>query len=161
VKTVTIKPFQSYVVTEDGGVINSRTNRALRQDLNSSGYPRVTLHEKGEKLRITVHRLVCLCYHGEHNGLVVNHKDGVKTNNHYSNLEWTTQSENRKHAFKRGLCKRSNSYLNDQIVHAICLSIQGGMKARNIRLAFNIPKHVYDDIHSRRYYKNISSSYAW
>lgn len=33
----------------------------------------------------------------------VNHKDGVKSNNHYTNLEWVTSSQNKQHAYSIGL----------------------------------------------------------
>jgi hypothetical protein len=58
--------------------------------------------------RIAVHRLVCIAFHGlpPDNKPWVNHKDGNKANNHYSNLEWTSISQNIQHAHDTGLIVR-------------------------------------------------------
>jgi len=40
---------------------------------------------------------------GRRDGLQINHKDGVKSNNELSNLEWVTSAENQKHAIDNGL----------------------------------------------------------
>ena len=51
--------------------------------------------------RMCVHRLVCELWHGEMpaNKPWVNHKDGNPSNNHYTNLEWMSISENIKHSY--------------------------------------------------------------
>lgn len=48
-----------------------------------------------------VHRLVALSFiPPKENCPMVNHKDGVKCNNFYLNLEWCTNGENQEHAYK-------------------------------------------------------------
>lgn len=60
--------------------------------------------DNNEQVTKRVHRLVAdSFYDGEHDGLDVNHIDGNKTNNHISNLEFCTRSENLNHAFQHGL----------------------------------------------------------
>lgn len=50
-----------------------------------------------------VHRLVALAFvPNPRDKPEVNHIDGDKRNNHYKNLEWSTQSENMLHSFKIG-----------------------------------------------------------
>jgi hypothetical protein len=80
--------------------------KLLKQKVNSRGYAQVTLsnQEKGSKT-INIHAYVAkLFVAGYGEGLVVNHIDGVKLNNVYTNLEWVTvKKENITHAFVNGL----------------------------------------------------------
>ena len=79
--------------------------RILKQQVNKHGYMQVTLNNRYVgKRTFNVHTLVAKMFvDGYAEGLEVNHKDGVKTHNWYSNLEWVTSQQNSKHAFETGL----------------------------------------------------------
>ena len=64
----------------------------------------INLCKNGKYKSICIHRLVGIYFVENNNGFnVLNHIDGNKHNNHYTNLEWVTRSENIKHAFNNGL----------------------------------------------------------
>lgn len=95
--TITIHP-------KNGVFSQLRKGKILNPVLAVTGYHKISITFSGFRKLMSVHRLVAITfidnpsYKGE-----INHKDGIKTNNHLSNLEWSTSSENQKHAFKHGL----------------------------------------------------------
>ena len=87
--------------------------RLLSISYDKQGYPRITLNGEGAYNNHSIHRLVAKAFiPNPENKRNVNHIDGVKTNNHASNLEWVTSRENSIHARDNGLLKYagSNSY---------------------------------------------------
>lgn len=91
---------EMYSVTNKGRVYNEKRGKFLKPSVNSSNYKKVVLNGKNSY----VHRLVAEAFCDNHDNLCeVNHKDGNKWNNNYTNLEWVTKSENAQHAFDMGL----------------------------------------------------------
>lgn len=102
-------------VSNDGKVYNHKTQREI--GFISGKYRQICCSGRN----MVIHRLVYYLYVGNIPlGYEINHIDGNKLNNHYSNLEAITASENIKHAFKLGLNpkklgeKNSQSKISDQ-----------------------------------------------
>ena len=92
--------MSDYEITKDGQVINKHNGHIVKPQLNGKGYGRVWM---AGKLRF-VHRLVAELYvPNPECKPQVNHIDGNKLNNNYTNLEWVTNQENRDHAVKNNL----------------------------------------------------------
>lgn len=73
------------------------------------GYLQATIMAGGEQKTCKIHRVVALAFLAKPNGKdQINHKDGNKTNNAVSNLEWVTASENALHAVRTGLSTPPN-----------------------------------------------------
>jgi len=52
------------------------------------------------------HLIAALFVPGRQPGMVINHRDGDKTNNRADNLEWCTPADNARHAKEHGLLDR-------------------------------------------------------
>lgn len=76
--------------------------RLLSLCLDGKGYPRLILRIGGRVKSWAVHRAVLVAFQPREDWeqMHVNHKDGNTTNNHISNLEWCTASENRLHSYR-------------------------------------------------------------
>lgn len=100
---VVIEDWPNYEVSNRGQIFSIPRNRVLKISLND-GYPHVNLNNGDFWRFLPVHRLVAFAFvDGWFEGAVVNHKDGIKTNNYAENLEWVTHGEKMRHAASMGL----------------------------------------------------------
>ena len=101
-----IPGFTRYAVSAEGCLINIQT-RHVKQFYTLRGYPATTVMSdvEGIMVHMFLHRLVALAFCGpEPEGKpLVNHRDGIKSNHHPSNLEWIDHSGNSHHAYRTGL----------------------------------------------------------
>ena len=97
-------------------ITRNKKQRVVKSNITNNGYVRAAICFGGAKRKdYAVHRLVALAFiENPNNYDQINHKDGNKLNNHYSNLEWCTQSHNIKHAVDTGLLKAASSWDDTQ-----------------------------------------------
>jgi len=83
---------------------NSGKTKVLKPAL-SGGYLKTMLQrDDGKYCSFTVHKWIAATFLGDkQKGMEINHKNGIKTDNSVSNLEYCTRSENVQHAFDAGL----------------------------------------------------------
>lgn len=92
----------AYLITDDGKVYSERSKRYLSLSL-ARGYPCTHLWKNGKSITVAVHRLVAQAFLAKPaHATEVNHIDKNKLNNHYTNLEWVTRSQNIRHSYANG-----------------------------------------------------------
>lgn len=116
-KALPVKGLEYYTVSESGDITNTKKNHVRRPGKDGSGYLQVNFMINTKRISYKIHRLVALAFIPNNTGYnTINHIDGNKLNNHYTNLEWCSPSQNRLHASRilghntsKHLFKKGNS----------------------------------------------------
>ena len=137
-----IQNYDGYRIFEDGTIESNVRNKDkskyyVMKQQNNNGYKTIMLRSNEGKAEIfRVHRLVAMAFvENPNNYTIINHIDGVKNNNHFSNLEWCTYSMNNKHAFDTKLKENKKSYTKDEEIEIIKLR-KSGLRAKDIQKIF-------------------------
>ena len=167
--------YPEYIITSDGKIYSFHINKYMVLKQNVQGYVSVGLYNNITKkqqnyyVHVLVAKLYLIPIEGKN---IVNHKDFNKANNHCTNLEWFTFSENAQHYFNskpkislyketRIIKKRSNTGLPT----AVIMCDLNGVEIKrydNMRTASNESKASYSGISaacSGR--QKIAGNYIW
>lgn len=101
--------YKGYDVYPDGRIKSNGIRKVFLKGYDiGRGYLGVKINGKSTRL----HKVIAECYLGKRpKGHTVNHKDGNKSNNCVSNLEYISKEDNYIHALKNGLKRNIANYL--------------------------------------------------
>lgn len=155
-----------YLINEYGDIVSLQHKKwkVRKFEEDKDGYYKVTLRINKKSKKFFVHRLVALMFCNGYSKLkVVNHKDGDKKNNYYTNLEWVFPIENEIHASKNFLKangeRNSKCKHKDELVHTVCKLLENGKKIKYIANLLNITYSFVWEIKHKIIRRQISSQY--
>jgi predicted DNA-binding protein YlxM (UPF0122 family) len=156
----------NYLVSSNGDIINAMTGRVLSLNKNRKGYLNFNMYVNGVGSTQKVHRIVAMLFcEGYSEDLHVNHKDGNKSNNRASNLEWVTALENTQHAKDTGLILKGelspNTLLSDADVEAIKLAFVENISSTEIAKAFGVTPSVIGSIRQKQTRQDVRPDLDW
>lgn len=132
----------------------------LKQSPVPDGYLTVTLIRDGSQKKLYAHQVVMLAFVGPANGLDVNHKNGVKTDNRLENLEYSTRTENIYHArdvLQVGFGTRGEAHhavkLTEQQVRIIRRRCAEGESSADLGREYGVTSSNISAIRTRRSWK--------
>lgn len=99
--------YPNYSISSSGVVTNIKTNKTVKAFPDKDGYSVINLYNKAGMKTLKIHRLVASAFIDNPCNLPqINHRDGNKSNNALTNIEWCSGSSNMKHAHEIGLIKK-------------------------------------------------------
>lgn len=160
-----IKDSRNYHVTSDGEILGT-TGKVLKPYVNKlNGYCYImVVYKDGSRTTHRVHVLVAKHFiNNPEMKPQVNHIDGNKQNNHPSNLEWNTASENLLHKTRvLGKCTGESHYkacvTKDQVVE-ICEMMMRGIRNVDISRKLGVTIDTVNHIRTKASWSEITKDY--
>lgn len=124
-----------YIVGENGTVINTKTSNMISANTDKNGRYRIGIQIEGKQKVMSLHHVVYMAYYGPvPKGMTVNHIDEDKENNHYTNLELMTHSDNIKSYVKNNPTVKVYS---DTVIEELCKYLKAGVYYKYIAIAYD------------------------
>lgn len=160
--------YENYYEISNYGNVRSTSYkgvRVLKPFKQRNGYLNVILCVDQVKIHKTIHRLVAINFIDNPNNLeTVNHIDCNKENNHVSNLEWASMSDNRNHAIENGLLQkyedRPAAKLTKEKVLDIPRLISLGATTDDLKNYFNVSRRCIDNIFEGKNWKGLGIDFT-
>lgn len=130
-----VRPGSFYVpsltflaITEDGRIFNTKTDYEYNWQVDSGiyqksatgGYRRLNIVIENKRYNVSRHRLLMLTfkdYPSNVDSLTVNHINGIPGDDVLDNLNWSTRSENNRHAVAAGLRTQNEPVLIRNVIN--------------------------------------------
>lgn len=151
-----LKNFDRYYISRNGEVFSTFVSRPLKPSKSNTGYLRVVLTDNNGKLHtLYVHRLVAMSwlpYSDE--TMEVNHKNGIKSDNDLSNLEWVSKQDNADHASYTNLVLKGHKAGRAKLSELDIMHIRNSSSS-NEELAkqYNVHRNTISRLRNRVTYK--------
>lgn len=129
----------------------------MKQHLSRCGYLMVPV-SKGKTKHVTVHRLMAIAFIDNPDPstkTIVNHINGIKSDNRIENLEWCTYKENTIHGWKNKLNRpnigeaNGGSKLSEDDVRNIRRLFDKKMRIRDVMSLYGMSRSCITDIKTR------------
>lgn len=165
--------LKHYLIVRESGDIH-RAKKATEEGVvdKSAGYSLVTqqIHKKSGRVyfnmtwrgftkSVLVNRVVAWRFHANPMKLPqVNHKDGDKENNAKDNLEWSTGSDNEKHAHRTGLKSgrgSANSNAKLTVDNVIAIRAEKTLSVKNLASQYGVSRSTIVNIQKRRTWAHV------